>query len=121
VARRSPGTLLPLEVDILEAGLELRRSGDAEFHGFQLAKRIAASGVARKLTAHGTLYKALGRLEDAGLLTSEWEDPDTAVAEGRPRRRLYTVTGQGERRLAAWRQEQPSARSPGRPRLQGDG
>jgi DNA-binding PadR family transcriptional regulator len=38
-------------------------------------------------------------MERAGLLESEWEDPDVAVGEGRPRRRLYTVTGRGERAL----------------------
>jgi DNA-binding PadR family transcriptional regulator len=47
----------------------------------------------RSLTAHGTLYKALGRLEEFGLLTSHWEDP--AAVEGRPRRRLYELTARG--------------------------
>ena len=49
----------------------------------------------RSLTAHGTLYKALGRLEEFGLLASHWED--AAAAEGRPRRRLYELTGEGAR------------------------
>jgi PadR family transcriptional regulator PadR len=100
--RRKPGTLLPLEVDILEAGLELRRTGGARFHGFQLAKTNADHAGPRPLTAHGTLYKALQRFEEAGLLESQWEDPNIAAAEGRPRRRLYAVTGAGERVLAAW-------------------
>jgi len=100
--RRKPGTLLPLEVDILEAGLELRRTGGTRFHGFQLAKQIADHAGPRPLTAHGTLYKALQRLEEAGLLESQWEDPNIAAAEGRPRRRLYEVSGAGERALAAW-------------------
>lgn len=120
MGRRKPGALLPIEVDILESGLEFRRRGAEHFHGFELAKWIAASGVARKLTAHGTLYKALGRLEDAGLLTSQWEDPEVAASEGRPRRRLYTVTGEGQRRLVAWRQQRGSARAPGKPGLQGN-
>jgi DNA-binding PadR family transcriptional regulator len=47
----------------------------------------------RSLTAHGTLYKALGRLEELGLLASSWEDP--ADVGGRPRRRLYELTGRG--------------------------
>ncbi len=113
--RRKPGSLLPLEVDVLEAGLSLRRQHVHEFHGFELAKQIAAGGTARKLTAHGTLYKALGRLEDRGLLSSTWEDPDIAVEEGRPRRRLYEVTGAGERALADWRQQQrkPASGTPG--------
>lgn len=117
--RRKPGTLLPLEVDILETGLALRADGTERFHGFELAKHIAAGGRARRLTAHGTLYKALGRLEDGGLLVSAWEDPDVAAAAGRPRRRLYQVTGAGERALAAWRQDQPSPSTPPRPRLEG--
>jgi PadR family transcriptional regulator PadR len=97
---------LPLEAAIL--GVEGR------FHGFGLAKELAERSEARKLTAHGTLYKALGRLEDAGLLRSAWEDADVAVAEGRPRRRLYEVTGAGERALAAWRAQQARLRSPSR-------
>jgi PadR family transcriptional regulator, regulatory protein PadR len=117
--RRKPGTLVPLEADILAAGLELRRAGEAHFHGFQLAQEIADHGRARKLTAHGTLYKALGRLEEAGLLASEWEDPEPAAVEGRPRRRLYEVTGAGERALAAWHAAHPQRlRSRPRPGLE---
>jgi len=44
--------------------------------------------------ASGTLYPLLKRLEDAGWLTSEWEDVQPH-AVGRPRKRLYTVTGLG--------------------------
>ncbi len=115
MGRRRAGALLTIEVEILDAGLGLRRAGVAEFHGFELAKRIADAGTARRLTSHGTLYKALGRLEDAGLLESRWEDADAAAEEGRPRRRFYTVTGLGERRLAAWRQEHAGGRAPGQP------
>jgi PadR family transcriptional regulator PadR len=91
--RRKPGTLLPLEIEILEAALSRRRSGHANFHGFGLAKTMREESGSRSLTAHGTLYKALGRLEEFGLLTSRWED--AAAVEGRPRRRLYELTGQG--------------------------
>lgn len=93
--RRKPGTLLPLETEILEAAFELQRSGQREFHGFGLAKALRQREGSRALTAHGTLYKALGRLEQRGLLTSTWEGPD--AAEGRPRRRLYELTGDGAR------------------------
>lgn len=101
--RRKAGSLIPLEEDILETGLALRRRGRAEFHGFLIAKEIQHERGADELTAHGTLYKALDRLERAGLLSSHWEDPDVAAEEGRPRRRLYTVTANGERALAAAR------------------
>lgn len=101
--RRRPGTLLPLEASILEAALRLRRAGEPDFHGFGIAKAMAEGDAAGGLTAHGTLYKALGRMETAGLLTSKWEDADQAAAEGRPRRRLYRVTGAAVAALAEHR------------------
>ena len=98
--RRKEGVLLPIEVSILDAGLRARRRGVEEFHGFRLAQEIGERDGTRTLTAHGTLYKALGRLETAGLLESRWEDPDIGAAEGRPRRRLYRVTLVGAGALA---------------------
>jgi PadR family transcriptional regulator PadR len=94
--RRKPGTLLPLETEILEAALSMLRAGRATFHGFGLAHTMREQSESRSLTAHGTLYKALSRLEEFGLLTSRWEDA-AAAAEGRPRRRLYGLTGEGAR------------------------
>ena len=93
--RRKPGTLLPLETEILAAALAFRRAGGAAFHGFGLAHAMREQRGSRALTGHGTLYKALGRLEEFGLLASRWED--AAAAEGRPRRRLYELTGEGAR------------------------
>ena len=114
MVRRKPGTLLPLEVSILDAATACAREGDPDFHGFAVAQRIQERDDARRLTAHGTLYKALGRLEAGGMLESRWEDPDLAVAEGRPRRRLYRVTPLGARALAEARAaESPSSFRPG--------
>lgn len=45
----------------------------------------------------GTVYPALARLEQAGWLASRWETIDPHVA-GRPRRRLYELTGDGRAR-----------------------
>lgn len=84
---------MPLETEILQAALSMAGSDHAAFHGFGLAHAMREQTGARALTAHGTLYKALGRLEELGMLSSRWEDPD--AAEGRPRRRLYELTGQG--------------------------
>jgi PadR family transcriptional regulator, regulatory protein PadR len=75
--------------------LSLRRAGHATFHGFGLALTLREQSGSRSLTAHGTLYKALSRLEEFGLLSSHWED--AAAVEGRPRRRLYELTSQGVR------------------------
>ena len=55
---------------------------------------------ARRLTGHGTLYRALDRLAKLGLIESRWEDPEIAEVEERPRRRLYRVTAIGEQALA---------------------
>jgi DNA-binding PadR family transcriptional regulator len=111
--RRKPGTLLPLETEILEVALSRLRSGQATFHGFGLAQSMREESGSRSLTAHGTLYKALSRLEESGLLTSRWED--AAAAEGRPRRRLYELTSQGahaaEHALAG-KADKASGRSP---------
>jgi DNA-binding PadR family transcriptional regulator len=89
--RRKPGTLLPLELEILDVALTTQRA-DETFHGFGLAQAMRERSGAHSLTAHGTLYKALGRLEEFGLLSSRWEDP---AVEGRPRRRLYALTSRG--------------------------
>jgi PadR family transcriptional regulator, regulatory protein PadR len=93
VPPRRPGTLLPLEVDILTTAMSIHRAGTSTFYGFGLAQAMQKERGSRPLTAHGTLYKALGRLEGLGLLTSTWED--VVTVEGRPRRRLYELTGQG--------------------------
>ncbi len=97
--RRKPGTLLPIEVAILQAAVDLVAAGQAEFHGYMIASEIRERENARALTAHGTLYKALDRMKKAGYLESSWEDPDLAVQENRPRRRLYRVTAEGQRAL----------------------
>ena len=98
--RRKPGAILPLEASILATAVELAKAGTTEFHGFELAKQLRDDDGQRKLTAHGTLYKALTRMEKAGLLSSTWEDPDKAAEEGRPRRRLYSITSDGRVALA---------------------
>lgn len=97
--------MLPLETSVLAAAFRLRRRGSEEFHGFLLAKEIKDLSGARSLTGHGTLYKALARLEKSGLLVSRWEDPTIAASERRPQRRLYQVSTAGEAALMVVRQE----------------
>ena len=99
--RRKPGSLVPLEIAILDALVELRRYGTPEAHGYLIASELRRLGDDRRLTAYGTLYKALDRLEDAGALASRWEEPDTAALEQRPRRRYYQITLAGETALGA--------------------
>jgi PadR family transcriptional regulator, regulatory protein PadR len=94
VPRRRAGVLLPLEEAILEVGLRRLRDSEAEFYGFAMATELDEDE-GRSLTAHGTLYKVLERLERNGLLVSRWEEGDE-VEQGRPRRRLYQVSDQAE-------------------------
>lgn len=89
--------------------MSLRSMGVAEPHGFLLARTIGDVTGQRQLTAYGTLYKALDRLERAGLLESHWEDPNFAASEARPRRRLYRVTTSGEAALADARRAEAEA------------
>nr|WP_082772382.1 PadR family transcriptional regulator [Actinoplanes sp. TFC3] len=60
----------------------------------------------------GTLYPILVRLERAGWVESKWEDVDPAL-EGRPSRRYYRLTAEGEtearREVAAMHQQMSRA------------
>ena len=87
------------EVDHGPAGLRGRKA-----NGRLIAKVIQDLTGARLLTAHGTLYRALHRLEHAGFLESFWEDPRLALEQGRPTRRFYRVTAAGEQALAQARE-----------------
>jgi PadR family transcriptional regulator PadR len=60
----------------------------ARRYGYDLMK-------AAKLPS-GTLYPMLARLQDDGLLTSEWE-PQPEDAGGRPPRKYYQLTAEGIR------------------------
>ena len=44
----------------------------------------------------GTLYPMLARLQDEGLVTSQWES-QSADAAGRPPRKYYQLTAEGAR------------------------
>lgn len=101
--------LLPIEVQILTAGQALQQRGVPQFHGFLIAKEMQEGDQARRLTAHGTLYRALDRLEQSGLLERWWEDAEIAAQEQRPRRRLYRITGLGERAVAEAMRSRPAS------------
>ena len=78
------------------AALSLLRE---RMHGYQLVKVLAEAGIE---TEEGTLYPLLRRLENQGLLTSQW---DTGGA--RPRK-YYLLAPEGEAALPLleenWRQ-----------------
>jgi PadR family transcriptional regulator len=48
----------------------------------------------------GTVYPALRRMEEAGLIGSRWENPAVAQREQRPARKYYELTRSGQHSLA---------------------
>jgi PadR family transcriptional regulator PadR len=92
--------LLPIELDILDVCASRSLSGGPECHGFLIASLVRGTRNTKLLTAYGTLYRALSRLEKAGFLTSRWEDISSLAGENRPRRRLYRITDAGSKALA---------------------
>jgi DNA-binding PadR family transcriptional regulator len=98
--RRKQGTLLPIELAILDVCATRSLSGSPECHGFLIASLVKGTQNTKLLTAYGTLYRALSRLEKAGFLTSRWEDMSSLAGESRPRRRLYRITDAGSEVLA---------------------
>lgn len=65
-------------------------------HGFDI---MTITGL-----ASGTVYPALRRLEDSGLVVSKWERPAIAQAAQRPPRKYYEVTKPGQTALVEARQ-----------------
>jgi PadR family transcriptional regulator, regulatory protein PadR len=60
----------------------------------------------RALSVHtglgsGSVLQCLYRLENWGWLKSRWEDRNVAIADGRPPRRFYCLTGVGQRQATA--------------------
>jgi len=74
------------------------------FTSSQPHKLSGAEIAKRSNLQSGTLYPILARLERAGWLESQWEIGDPCQL-GRPRRRLYQLTGLGEKNaLAAYKE-----------------
>jgi transcriptional regulator len=68
-------------------------------HGYAIAEALRSRSDAVIDLAEGTLYPALHRLEDAGLISGRWSE-----VNGR-RRRIYQLTAKGERSLTQKRRE----------------
>jgi PadR family transcriptional regulator PadR len=71
----------------------------APLHGYAVIAELKLRSGGELALPEGTVYPALHRLEDGGLLASAW-----SAAEGR-RRRVYSLTGRGRRELGSRRGE----------------
>jgi DNA-binding PadR family transcriptional regulator len=78
--------------------LAILKSGP--LHGYAIVEEISRRSEGEFDLAEGTIYPALHRLEEAGLLSSSWE-----VVSGR-RRRVYALSHSGveavRERAASW-------------------
>ena len=73
---------------------------DAPAHGYRIADELFERSEGTLELAEGTLYPALYRLQQQGLVTSRWGRGD-----GRRKRRVYRLTNRGRRELKAQRDE----------------
>lgn len=75
----------------------------SEAHGLEILRRLEEAGCGLLRLKEGSLYPALYRLEAAGEVRAVWE----AETHGRrgARRRIYTLTTKGQRKLDAGRVE----------------
>ena len=83
---RDPGELLPLTPVAFEILLSL---AEEECHGYHIMQAVERRTDGRISLHAGTLYRALARLVDAGLIEELDERPDPASDE---RRRYYRLT-----------------------------
>ena len=95
------GTRMDLPQGTLDL-LILKVIGLGPLHGYAIAQRLGQISRGAVDVQQGTLYPALHRLENRGLLEAEWKDSDT----GR-QAKFYRLTRRGRAQLesetAAWR------------------
>ena len=87
-----PAALLPGTLDLLI----LKAVSLGELHGYGVLLRIQQISGGALLVQQGALYPALSRLEQQGLITSEW-----GTSENNRRAKFYRLTAAGRTRLNA--------------------
>ena len=84
-------------VDLLQGTLDMMILKAASFgpvHGYAVARWIQAVTDDALAVEEGTLYPALHRLEERGLIDAEW-----GLSENNRRAKYYRLTAPGRRRL----------------------
>jgi PadR family transcriptional regulator PadR len=82
------GHLEKLILAVLERGVA---------HGLEIIRRLETAGSGALVLKEGTLYPALYRMEDSGVVKAEWED--SPERKRGPRRRVYRLSSKGKRKL----------------------
>src|SRR5262245_8134830 len=74
-----------------------------EAHGLEILQRLEQAGCGLLRLKEGSLYPALYRLEEASEVKAAWESEPHSRRGAR--RRIYTLTAKGQRKLDAGRLE----------------
>lgn len=80
-------------LDVLVLTILARRGRS---HGYGIANAIQELSEDALCVEEGSLYPALHRMEEAGWITAEW-----IVTENKRRARIYRITKEGTKQLAA--------------------
>ena len=93
---RSPEQFLPLTPAVFHILVAL---GDGEAHGYAIMQAVTQKSMGTVRLGAGTLYGAINRLLQDGLIEESEERPDPEMDDSR--RRYYRLTDFGGRVLAA--------------------
>ena len=88
--RFRPETFLPLTAVAFEILLAL---ADGELHGYSIMREVSDRSSGAVILHPGTLYRALARLLESGLIEELEERPNPAIDD--ERRRYYRLTDRG--------------------------
>ncbi len=95
-----------IKTDLLQGTLDLiilRILSSGDRHGYSIAKRIELISKEVLSVQQGSLYPALHRLEERGLIKSKW-----GVTETKRRAKFYKLTTSGKKQVekekAYWKQ-----------------
>jgi DNA-binding PadR family transcriptional regulator len=91
---QNPGNLLPLTPAVFHILLAL---ADADLHGYAIMKEVEARTEGRLLLKPGTLYQAISRLLEAGLI----EEVEVRGDDHDERRRVYRLSSSGRQAVIA--------------------
>src|SRR3954470_15623782 len=89
----------PRPTDLLQGTLDMlvmRAVRDEPLHGYALVHRLKLISGGRLSVPQGSLYPALHRLENQGMLKADWRETDS----GREAK-FYRLTAKGKKRLDA--------------------
>jgi PadR family transcriptional regulator PadR len=88
------------KLDLLQGTLDLlvlhTLATMGPLHGYGIARRIEQVGADALILNQGTIYAALVRLQQGGMIDAEW-----GTSDNNRKAKFYEITARGRKRLAA--------------------